>query len=238
VVLDLHNWRDMQGFFGSPSWVQSWADLASHYKNDRRIVAYELFNEPYSSTWHSTVQTGGDDEVEGTDCLEALARCVDAIRETGDQHAIVYPDPWFIIPYSQIKNPDFIPVSLRRTNIIISFHCWYNDTQTMDTVNLKLLNKENEVTAWQKHYPVWVGEYGWYTGSDYDQNIQQAWLVAWTQSAIKNGIKVNWWLHGYPGGRSQAYELCKTVMQAAAMSMPVQVTVSDSTSLIADARSS
>jgi hypothetical protein len=69
---------------------------------------------------------------------------------------------------------------------------------------------------------VWIGEYGWYTGSAYNQTIQQEWLVALTQFAIQNGIKVSWWLHGYTGGRTQAYLLCKTVMQTAAMPMPVQ----------------
>jgi len=228
AVLDLHNWEDMQGFFGSPDWIQSWVDLASHYKNDQTIIAYELFNEPYPSTWYSTVQTGGAGGPEGTGCLQALAQCVDAIRATGDQHAIVYPDPYFIIPSSQITNPNYIPASLKRTNIIITFHCWYGDNQTMNTMNADLVGKEQEVTDWQKYYTVWIGEYGWYTGPAYNQTIQQAWLVGWTKFAIQNGIRVSWWLHGYTGGRTQAYQLCKMVMQDAGMSVPVQATTSAS----------
>ena len=228
AVLDLHNWGDMQGFFGSSGWIQSWVDLASHYKDDPTIVAYELFNEPDTSTWASTVQTGGAGGPEGTGCLQALAQCVDGIRATGDHHMIVYPDPWYIVPDSQIMNPNFVPASLRRNDIIITFHCWYADNQTMNTMNAYLKLKEQEIAAWQKYYPVWIGEYGWYTGPAYDQAVQQAWLVGLTHFAIQNGIKVSWWLQGYTGGRTQAYELCKTVMHDAAMLMPVQATTSDS----------
>lgn len=224
AILDLHNYNDMEGFFGSTGWIQSWTDLAEHYKNDQRIVAYELFNEPFTSTWASNVQTGGADGPEGTGCLQALAQCVDAIRSTGDHHTIIYPDPYFIIPNSQIMNPNYIPASLKRTNVIITFHCWYGDNQTINTMNAELTSKEKEIAAWQKYYPVWIGEYGWYTGPTYNQTIQQTWLVALTEFAIQNGIKVSWWLHGYTGGRTQAYQLCRTVMQDAGMPMPVQAT--------------
>jgi hypothetical protein len=224
AILDLHNFNDMMGFFGSPGWIQSWADLASHYKNDHRIVAFELFNEPSTANWYSSVQTGGAGGPQGTGCLQALAQCVDAIRATGDNHPIVYPDPYYIVPHPQIMNPNYIPQSLRRNNIIITFHCWYGDIQTMDKMNMDLATKEREVAAWQKSYTVWIGEYGWYTGSQYNQTIQQAWLVAWTQWAIQHNVKVNWYLYGYAGGRTQAYQLCETVMQAAKMPMPIQTT--------------
>ena len=229
AVLDLHNYNDMPGFFGSPGWIQSWTDLASHYKNDQRIVAYELFNEPFTANWYSGVQTGGAGGSEGTGCLQALAQCVDAIRSTGDDRSIVYPDPYFIIPYSQRMNPEYIPPSMRRPNIIMTFHFWYGDTQTMDKMNMLFAYREKEAAAWQKYYTVWIGEYGWYSSSTYDQAVQQAWLIGWTQWAIQQDVRVSWWLHGYTGGRAQAYQLCKTVMQAAAMPMPIQTATADLT---------
>jgi hypothetical protein len=214
AILDLHNFNDMPGFFGSPGWIQSWADLASHYKNDHTIVAYELFNEPSTANWYSTVQTGGAGGPAGIGCLQALAQCVDAIRATGDNHAIVYPSPYFIIPYSQRMNPNYVPQSLRRSNIIITFHGWYGDTQIMTKMETDLAILETEIAGWQKSYPVWIGEYGWYTGPQYNQTVQQTWLVALTQWAFQHNIKVNWYLHGYTSGRTQAYQLCQTIMQA------------------------
>ena len=42
VVLDLHNYNDMAGFFGSEEWIASWVEMANRYKNDDRIVIEHL----------------------------------------------------------------------------------------------------------------------------------------------------------------------------------------------------
>jgi len=116
AVLDLHNWQDMIGYFGSSAWVQHWVELASRYKHDDRIVAYGLFNEPFPETRHSSVNN----------VLSAYVDCIDQIRATGDEHTIVLPPPpLFTATIDDAFNPDSIPEGLRRENVVVSHHAWY-----------------------------------------------------------------------------------------------------------------
>jgi aryl-phospho-beta-D-glucosidase BglC (GH1 family) len=55
AILDLHNWADMIGDFGSQKLVDDWVRVAVRYRGDSRIVAYELFNEPGSETWAPSI---------------------------------------------------------------------------------------------------------------------------------------------------------------------------------------
>jgi hypothetical protein len=91
VILDMHNLHDMDGFFGSDTWVQDWVQLAAHYKNNASVVAYEIYNEPYCDSsycnWDkqyvsSTAQTGA-----------GYLRAIQAIRASGDNHTIVVETP-------------------------------------------------------------------------------------------------------------------------------------------------
>lgn len=209
AILDLHDWRDMNSFFGSQEWINSWVDLATYYRDDDRIVAYELFNEPFTFTWHSSVEGGGCGVGYGEGVLTALAKCVDAIRATGDQHTIVYPDPWFIRPTeNDVLHPERIPSHLKRSNVVVTFHLWQIDP-TIFSVDYHMKQRAN---AWMNAgWDVWVGEMGVFPFRPWDE--QKSWCVEVINDVLQRNCKgFNLWFHGYES-RQQAWDMSDAVLQ-------------------------
>lgn len=204
VVLDLHNYNDMEGFFGSEGWIDSWVEVAERYKNDDRIVGFEIFNEPFGqdnpsrvNTWDSWISGGGSGIFDGTEGVaSALAECVDAIRATGDNHAIIYPDPWwFRGTFGEVFDPQsFIDSGYSRENIVITMHPWFfSDNQSIDTIFFEFLPLQiKKFEAWNEYYDIWIGEFGISNGRPLF--VQKTACLEIINYASSNGIGFNFWI--------------------------------------------
>ena len=206
AILDLHNYEDMQGYFGSDEWINSWVELANNYKDDDRIVAFEIFNEPFGqdkpsriSTWDSSISGGGTNISDGTEGVaSALADCVDAIRSTGDNHTIVYPDPWWFRPTKdEVFNPQsFLESGYSRENIVVTMHPWFLwDDQSIATMYDEFFFKQREkFEAWAEYYSIWIGEFGAASPDEKSWSIQKTLCVEIVNYAISKGIGFNFWI--------------------------------------------
>jgi hypothetical protein len=178
AILDLHNFRDMYSWFGSDAWIKDWCELASRYKGDDRIIAYELFNEPGSTTWAPQVTTKED-------VARALARCTDAIREIDPNRRVVWADPSY---YNYTIPPEAV-----RPNVIYGFHAW-KPTSDMNEAMTYLKSKLERMKSWKEKYgTVWLGEFGAYGG--YDFEVQKAICVGLINWCVDNRVGFCYWLY-------------------------------------------
>lgn len=75
-------------FFGSNAWISFWRDMATKYKGNADIVAFELFNEPFfRSAWDGGLVT------DWNKIFDAYAKCTDAIRAIDPSRTVIWGDP-------------------------------------------------------------------------------------------------------------------------------------------------
>jgi len=205
VILDLHNYENMAGYFGSDEWINSWIELANIYKDDNRIVAFEIFNEPFGqdnpsriSTWDSKITGGGSSIKDGTEGVaEALAECVDAIRDTGDNHIIVYPDPWWFRPsINEVYDPQtFLDSGHSRENIVVSMHPWFLwENQSLGKMYDFFFQQVEKFEAWAECYPIWIGEFGAASPQEKPWITQKTLCEQIVNYTISEGIGFNYWI--------------------------------------------
>jgi len=150
-ILDLHNSNDMFGDFGSQKLVDNWRIVAQHYCGDPRIAAYELFNEPSSSTWASSIQSK-------MDVARFYAELTDAIREVDPEHIVVWESQPYVPPLEEI-------VDYLRPNIVFTFHRWWTnqkwefDVWTPEQLSYMSLSYAVEYRK-KLDVPFWFGEFG------------------------------------------------------------------------------
>jgi aryl-phospho-beta-D-glucosidase BglC (GH1 family) len=230
-ILDLHNLEDMPGYFGSAAWIAAWVDLATRYRDDDRIAAFELFNEPFGpdkpsrvSTWDPSITGGGSNLSDGTEGVAAaLAACVDAIRSTGDTHPIVYPDPWWFRPTrDEVYDPhSFIESGYSRENIVITMHPWYLWTdQSLEKMYKDFLfNQLDKFEAWAEHYPLWLGEFGAASPDEKPWHTQKTVGVELVNYALSKGIGFNLWIARESSGqREETWSLVEDILEASTFS--------------------
>jgi len=181
--LDLHNWQDMAGFFGSQGWIDQWAEIADLVKNDDRVIYLELFNEPFQSNWHTSVTNR-------TQVREAYTRCTDAIIATGYSKPIVWADPWYIT--DNVWAPQDLASEKYYGKVVIACHDWYRSDQTVSD----RIARDN---LWSQYYRVWLGE--WNEWHPQDGSLTQAtkdWAETIGKWYLSKDLGFNAWLHGKP----------------------------------------
>jgi hypothetical protein len=189
VILDLHNWQDMSGMFGSQEWIDNWVAVSTRYKDDHRVVAYEIFNEPPNGN------------------PQGLKACLDAIRANGDNKLVIYPDPrfWAGVNAEQVGDPE----GLRQygdDNTVIAFHEWYSEwADTNRGMDTWFNTRKTVVDAWDEHWRVWNGEVNYWCGSG-TGNLYPTWLDRIIRYYINIDSGFNLWMHGSPEGRSTAWD--------------------------------
>jgi endoglucanase len=147
------------GYFGSDQWIQDWRDLATRYKNNPNVIAFELYNEPWPlEEWDPVYVT------EYNDILKANARCTDAIRAIDPTRTVIWADPLLSnnIPYYDFSQSSIIEEYRRYAgNMWFAFHRYppilpasgepWTGIQVM-------FNSMDYVIA--KGFNVWLGEFG------------------------------------------------------------------------------
>jgi hypothetical protein len=150
-ILDLHNYDDMFGDFGSQKLVDNWRFVAQHYRGDSRVAAYELFNEPSVSTWDSSIRSK-------TDVARFYAELTDAIREVDQEHIVIWGSQPYVPPLEEII--DFL-----RPSMVFTFHRWWTNTKeefemwTPEQLSYMSLSYAVEYRK-KLNVPFWFGEFG------------------------------------------------------------------------------
>lgn len=150
-ILDLHNWKDMRGDFGSQMLVDNWRTVAQHYRGDPRVAAYELFNEPFGSTWAPSIKSQ-------MDVARFYGELTDAIREADSEHIVIWQSQSYIPPLEGI-------VDMLRPNTVFTFHGWWTTRkEEFDTLTPEEISYNSLASAvyYRKklEVPFWFGEFG------------------------------------------------------------------------------
>lgn len=158
AILDLHNWIDMEGDFGSQKVIDDWVKVAARYRGESRIVAYELFNEPAWSTYDKTWMANK------TDAIRAYAQLTDAIRQVDPEHIVIWTSSNFLPAEFPEGFEEYV-----RQNVVYSVHRWYHDYSTSDKLEFELWTPE-QLSYMSVGYlvemrerlnaPFWLGEFG------------------------------------------------------------------------------
>lgn len=148
-IFDCHNYDDMAGDFGSQKLINDWVQVAQHYHGDERVAAYELFNEPFGSTYAPSIKTPADG-------ITFYGQLTDAIRAVDPDHIAIWGAEWFVTDLGTVLN-------LLRSNVVYTFHRWYNKS-TLNAMNPEKLSYSSvwyAVEQRQKYnVPFWFGEFG------------------------------------------------------------------------------
>jgi len=186
-------------YFGSEAWMNNWVDVANRYKNDTRVVAFEIYNEPSRETWTPEIRAKTTYPSPYTDIQRALAVCTDRIRATGDNHTIIWPDHMNYQNYNYV----YYDHANLRPNIIQTWHCWLNqwaiDTYPPDGLGWWEAMKAHIAIfkADCPNIPIQIGEIGGMQENNAlpgGPEIQKAFIVAIVNWCVANNVDVIWWL--------------------------------------------
>lgn len=160
-----------------------WRMLAKRYRDNPRVVAADMFNEPPSVC-------------SGKDVIDMYERIGAAIRAENPRILLIYEDnAW--TGYSQ--NGFLLPGKLDMSNTVYSWH-FYPDS--WEAGKQALQDHVNRAREWNQ--PLWIGEFNAFhraTDEDYpaDWEAQMARLMAYLK---ENGISWTLWEYGH--GRNSA----------------------------------
>lgn len=188
AILDLHNYRDMYGWCGSQAWINNWVQMAERYNGDKRIAAFELFNEPFKVTWAPEITSKAD-------LARAFAKCTDSIRLIDPNRMVVWADPRFF----QDTSTSLLPSDAVRKNVIYGFHAWVYGAAKEGDVQAALeqaYRVEERMVWWKQKYPeaiLWLGEFGVYGGAAYEAS--KAFCIELINWCVANKVGFSWWLY-------------------------------------------
>jgi len=202
AILDLHNYNDMIGYFGSPQWKQNWLTLVPLIKNHPAVAAYELFNEPFQNYW-DPINVKTSDEA-----WRAYATLTLAIRQIDSTHPII----WLGILSGWNTPPQDVIDVAHNSNIIFTFHPWswkvgtqYSMTLADADAQLKYLlttGSKSMKTIKDAGFNIWNGEFGvhFHTGAPnlppVDRYlIEKYYNVKLINACMVNGAGFCWWLY-------------------------------------------
>jgi len=193
-ILSLLNWKTMYGDFGTQKVRDDWRRVAQHYAGDERVAAYELFNEPGSSTWDPSI-------VDKMGVAREYAALTDVVRVEDPDHIAIWTVKSYL-PYTMPLSNQLKGVFdlYGRPNIVCSGHWWPHKEydfrgwgpETLCYKDLEWHVKARELLG----IPQWVGEVGAltspfdHTNPEYAYTERMLWLCE--QQAI------GWELHMGP----------------------------------------
>jgi hypothetical protein len=149
-----YNYNDIYNYFGTQRWLDDLTALGTRIKNDSRIRCVSLYNEPFIranvTPPNSTVAT----------IQHSLAQGIDALRSSGDNHAVMLPDNEVYTNYSWVLSAEI----LAKGNLMQAFHWWFSDWAFQNYTSAAWITYiGNKIDAYRARYPnipVWVTEFG------------------------------------------------------------------------------
>lgn len=189
AVIDLHNWEEA----GGQRWKDQWIQFVKKWKNDPRIVGYELFNEPLVHTWASNINNGYD-------LAQAFADLTDKIRAIDSTTKIVWADPYYFGQKTYDREyPVPLPAEAVRPNIVFAVHAWFwgydgDDYTDYDGMLVKFQEKIHVMTQWKELYPdatMWLGEFG--VNKRIDHPVQREFTIKLIDWCWANKVGFSLW---------------------------------------------
>ncbi len=159
VIIDQQlEWAHLK-VFGSQGWIDFWVSMATYYKGNPNVAAFELWNEP---DWRfvdvdPSIKTFAD-------MLAAYARCTDAIH-TVDPSRIVVWQLW----------EEFLPLMSQyyRPNVVFTEHA-YAVGRWPDNLSEVAFIRNLMLQTRSKGFGVWLGEIGhneWEPAISYERQL-------------------------------------------------------------------
>jgi hypothetical protein len=157
-ILDYHGSKaQMYGSNGvssdtiNPLLVQSWQEMAAHFKGNSDVVAYEVYNEP-AQAWGTTYRRTARQNAEGYNALTL------AIRQIDPGHICIWETPeYYIPPFNEIAD-------LMLPNIVYTAHRWWTNSPWLPLWGAEKMAYYTIETLvkWRSDYkiPIWLGEFG------------------------------------------------------------------------------
>jgi hypothetical protein len=152
--------------FGSKALIDAWKRLASVYRDDTRIAAYELFNEPYFGTWDPMIRTKRD-------AAQAYSNLTKEIRKIDPDHILIWQCDGYYVP----RLEDLI--GYLEPNVVLTAHRWWTywnqefETWTPEQLANMTLGYLSDIRE-KYQLPLWLGEFG--THPPYDSTNPE-WLL-------------------------------------------------------------
>lgn len=149
--------------FGSLELIYAWKELALRYSKDVRIVAYELFNEPYASTCDARRVKSRED------VAESYRNLTREIREIDSDHIHIWQSSQYLPPLDTIRE-------YLEPNIVFTVHRWWtNRPQELEIWTPKELSYLTMAYIIEMReelrVPFWFGEFGAHA-------FNEEWLLA------------------------------------------------------------
>jgi hypothetical protein len=140
---------DYEGVYltSTDEWKKFWKEVSFHYRNNRTVVFYELFNEPVFSGYRfdaNSVYPTKTDWLEWRDCVEGL---IIDIRQTDTKKILVVNGLSWAYDLSYVLNDP-----IRADNIVYATHPYPNSNWHTSW--------ENSFGKLKEKYPVIVTEFG------------------------------------------------------------------------------
>jgi endoglucanase len=148
--------------------VEIWKKIAERYADEEWVAGYDLLNEP-------VLPTG----VTNGDLRNFYKRITLAIREVDPNHIVIVEGNWYATDFSSFTYPILIDNYNNTSNVVYSFHKYWNETDP-GTISgyLQLRNNYN--------VPLWLGE----TGEN-----SNPWFYEVVQVMEEKNISWCWWTH-------------------------------------------
>jgi hypothetical protein len=208
AVLDAHYVSGHQLIkFGSEQWFINWEQMVTHFKNDSRIIAWEIFNEAFPQYADSSI--GGDGTGTNTALhVEALMKaqydCSVRIRVIDPTRPII----WFphylseeggTTRWTPLSSPSGINYVSKISNIILTWHMYsYGSKSTLSDLQSQLNYKLPQIIDLSKAYPIWLGETAWHetsAGGAVDPVIEAQYVALILKVGREHGWGFNYWAY-------------------------------------------
>lgn len=183
AIADDHSYAN----FGSQAWIDEWVAFSNRFKNDPRIMAYELRNEASEWSWEQGPWWDGSycqSKSQNPNWAEHVARaytaCTDAIRAIEPNRTVIWSDP-------RTYYMHYIPPDAIRENVYYAYHKWCEAS----TVSQAIADARGEITKmewWMQNYSpnVWLGEFG--SHIEYGDESQKAFMLELINWCVANDV--------------------------------------------------